>query len=130
MIRSLRTLLVVGVPIGAFAFACGSNGSSGEAGGSDASVGDAAGDGSFAGDTGSDAGGGGDALGDAETAMCSDYNPSKNVYWGDLHTHTALSADAYGWGNRNFPHDAHRFASTPSATTPIAAGAPTPGPLV
>ncbi len=68
---------------------------------------------------------------DAGTAItCADFNPDKNVYWGDLHTHTALSADAYGWGNRNFPHDAYRFASDPTSTTPIAAGAPTPGPRV
>jgi hypothetical protein len=67
---------------------------------------------------------------DAAPALCADYNADKNLYWGDLHTHTALSADAYGWGNRNFPHDAYRFASDPSVETPIAAGAATPGPRV
>ena len=67
---------------------------------------------------------------DGALARCSDYNADKNVYWGDLHTHTAFSGDAYGWGNRNFPHDAYRFASDPTATTPIAAGATAPGPLV
>lgn len=72
-----------------------------------------------------------DAALDATPAVrCTDYSASNNVYWGDLHTHTALSADAYEWGNRNFPHDAYRFASDPYAKTQIAAGAPTPGPLV
>jgi uncharacterized protein DUF3604 len=61
---------------------------------------------------------------------CPDFSPAKNLYWGDLHTHTALSADAYEWGNRNLPHDAYRFASDPSAQTQIAAGAATPGPQV
>jgi Protein of unknown function (DUF3604) len=76
-----------------------------------------------------------DATGDASPGggeggpvQCPDYNPNKNVYWGDLHTHTALSGDAYGWGNRNFPHDAYRFAT--GAQTAIAAGASPPGPLV
>jgi hypothetical protein len=68
--------------------------------------------------------------GGAAPTQCSDFNPDKNLYWGDLHTHTALSGDAYGWGNRNFPHDAYRFATDPGATTPIAAGASPPGPLV
>jgi hypothetical protein len=67
---------------------------------------------------------------DAAPAACADYSDSKNVYWGDLHTHTALSADAYEWGNRNFPHDAYQFAANPNALTQIAAGAPTPGPEV
>jgi hypothetical protein len=68
---------------------------------------------------------------DAPGAACSDYNASNNLYWGDLHTHTALSADAYEWGNRNFPHDAYQFASNPEALTQIAAaGLPNPGPEV
>ena len=72
----------------------------------------------------------GAASADSGIAQCTDYNADKNVYWGDLHTHTALSGDAYGWGNRNFPHDAYRFATDPSTQTPIAAGATPPGPLV
>jgi hypothetical protein len=67
---------------------------------------------------------------DAPLPACADFNPNNNLYWGDLHTHTALSADAYEWGNRNFPHDAYRFASDPTAKTTLAAGAPTPGPQV
>ncbi len=109
-------LLSAGVAVAA----CGSRGSNGAAPPTDAAAGDATGDAAPASEAGPDGG----------AVQCTDFNPDKNVYWGDLHTHTALSADAYGWGNRNFPHDAYRFASDPSAQTPIAAGAPTPGPLV
>jgi hypothetical protein len=72
-----------------------------------------------------------DAGVDAPLPACGDFNTNKNLYWGDLHTHTALSADAYEFGNRNFPHDAYRFASDPTAKTQIAAaGSPSPGPMV
>src|SRR5580693_9114820 len=123
----MRVALVVallGVPVGAASIlaACGSNNSNGSSPGGDSgpadgttaegSPGDAAGDSVLATDSPPDAG----------PVRCTDFNPDKNVYWGDLHTHTALSGDAYGWGNRNFPHDAYRFASDPSAQTPIAAG--------
>ncbi|MGD9340912.1 MAG: DUF3604 domain-containing protein, partial [Chromatiales bacterium] len=33
-----------------------------------------------------------------------------NVYFGDVHVHTALSADAGGGGNRLMPREAYRFA--------------------
>jgi hypothetical protein len=133
--RLALVLATIGAPLCAAAVlaACGSGGNNGaspsgdaaagDGTAPDASGGDAAGDGPVASDTGT---GGADGA----TVQCNDYNADKNVYWGDLHTHTALSGDAYGWGYRNFPHDAYRFASTPSALTPIAAGAPTPGPLV
>ena len=37
-------------------------------------------------------------------------NPQKDLYWGDLHVHTALSFDAFIGGNRASPSDAYRFA--------------------
>jgi hypothetical protein len=100
-------LLAAGVAVAA----CGSRGSNGATPSADAAATDATGDAA----PGSEAGADGGAV------QCMDFNRDKNVYWGDLHTHTALSADAYGWGNRNFPHDAYRFASDPSAQTPMEA---------
>ncbi len=41
---------------------------------------------------------------------CSDHNPLKNVYFGDLHVHTGLSWDAWGYDNFHTPWDAYRFA--------------------
>ncbi|MGO8995417.1 MAG: DUF3604 domain-containing protein, partial [Polyangiaceae bacterium] len=133
--RRALAFVVLGAPLlgAATMVACGASTGNGSAPSSDASDdvttgnppgSDAAGEDALATDSGLDAGP------DVGAAQCVDFNPDKNVYWGDLHTHTALSGDAYGWGNRNFPHDAYRFASDPSALTPIAAGAPTPGPLV
>lgn len=41
---------------------------------------------------------------------CADNNPLNNAYFGALHVHTALSADAYGFGVTNMPDDFYRFA--------------------
>ncbi len=68
--------------------------------------------------------------GETTDPHCSGYDANKNVYWGDLHTHTVLSADAYGLGTRNFPHDAYRFASDSKAKLPIAPDSQPPGPHV
>jgi hypothetical protein len=42
--------------------------------------------------------------------QCSDYNPLRNVYWGDLHDHSYFSIDSYAFGNRRTPMDAYEFA--------------------
>jgi hypothetical protein len=62
------------------------------------------------------------AVGVTTQALCSDYNLYKNVYWGDLHTHTSYSVDAYSFRTRNTPQDAHAFAR--GAPKQIAAGDP------
>ena len=47
----------------------------------------------------------------AETANCPGYSPGhKQVFWGDLHVHTAYSLDAYGFGTLRTPAEAYRFA--------------------
>ncbi|MCX5860191.1 MAG: DUF3604 domain-containing protein [Proteobacteria bacterium] len=45
-----------------------------------------------------------------ERAPCSKSNPLKNLYFGDLHSHTSSSYDAWIWGSRATPEDAYRFA--------------------
>jgi hypothetical protein len=50
------------------------------------------------------------SLATAKGERCYDYNPEKNVYWGDLHVHTAYSMDAYMFDTRLTPRDAYRFA--------------------
>ncbi len=42
---------------------------------------------------------------------CSCFNPLRNVYFGDLHAHTALSMDAWIFGTRAQPADAYEFAT-------------------
>ena len=41
---------------------------------------------------------------------CSDHNPQKNAYFGELHIHTTLSGDAAAWGVITTPHEAYDFA--------------------
>jgi hypothetical protein len=54
------------------------------------------------------------------------YSPYANrgfptdVYFGDVHVHTALSADAGGAGNRLMPRDAYRFARGEQVTSSTA----------
>ena len=52
----------------------------------------------------------------AEESINPSYSPAvshnypTNVYWGDTHVHTNLSADAYTLNNRLSPDDAYRLA--------------------
>src|SRR5262249_28610237 len=61
-------------------------------------------------------------------AACADANPMKNVYFGELHTHTSYSLDAYSAGTRSDPSAAFAFGR--GGKVRVAAGAPTPGPEV
>ena len=45
-----------------------------------------------------------------EREPCADFNVLRNPYFGDLHIHTAVSADAYIFGTRAGPRDAYDFA--------------------
>ena len=45
-----------------------------------------------------------------ERTACSDRNPLRQLYWGDLHVHTALSFDAFSSQLRAGPVDAYAFA--------------------
>ena len=52
----------------------------------------------------------------------------KQVFWGDLHVHTAYSLDAYGFGTIRTPAEAYRFAKGARVSTP-AGGAQLERPL-
>ena len=47
-----------------------------------------------------------------------DYNPLKNVYWGELHVHTVESMDATFFGTTATIDDAYRFARGESLRSP------------
>ena len=47
---------------------------------------------------------------------------TKKAMWGDLHIHTALSADAYPDGTRTYPEDVYRFAKGEDIVIPSPAG--------
>lgn len=46
----------------------------------------------------------------AQRESCSDRNPLKNAYFGDVHVHTALSTDARSFGSLARPAEAYRYA--------------------
>jgi len=50
--------------------------------------------------------------------QCDHYDPQKNVFWGDLHIHTAYSMDAYMFDTRLGPEDAYAFARGEARTLP------------
>ena len=46
----------------------------------------------------------------ARAAGCENAPENKEVYWGDMHVHTAYSLDAYGFGTFQSPAEANQFA--------------------
>jgi hypothetical protein len=44
-----------------------------------------------------------------ERAACLDRDPRRQVFWGELHVHSALSMDAWLWDARNGPDETYRF---------------------
>jgi hypothetical protein len=45
-----------------------------------------------------------------QRSECVSKNPLNSAYFGDLHVHTSISKDSYGWGVRLSPDDAYRYA--------------------
>ena len=54
----------------------------------------------------------------APVPVCDDYDPARNLYWGDLHVHTAYSFDAWLHDVRLDPDDAYRFAQGEAVALP------------
>ena len=44
-----------------------------------------------------------------EREACADRDPRRQVFWGELHVHSALSMDAWLWDARNGPDETYRF---------------------
>ncbi len=57
-------------------------------------------------------------------ANCRQQFPEKRAFWGDLHIHTALSADAFPDGTRTYPEDVYRFAQGEVLQIPGRSGNP------
>ena len=113
-----RTLLLAAVAALGFV-ACpgcptpaGTDGGSGGGGGGGAGGGSGGGSGGggVAGGSGGGAEDGGTDAGSDGGLRCSTYNPLKNPYFGDLHSHTSYSFDAFTFDTRNTPFDAYAFA--------------------
>jgi hypothetical protein len=69
----------------------------------------------------------GEDVGPAPEVPCDSQDPLRQLYWGDLHVHTALSFDAWTYDVRLTPDDAYAFArGEPVALPPLdASGAGT-----
>ncbi|WP_299944523.1 DUF3604 domain-containing protein [uncultured Microbulbifer sp.] len=59
-----------------------------------------------------------------ERSPCIVQYPLKKAYYGDLHVHTAISADAYPDGTRTYPDDAYRYAKGAPIALPVPEGSP------
>ena len=57
-----------------------------------------------------------------DRTACKQQYPTKHAMWGDLHIHTALSADAYPDGTRTYPEDVYKFAKGVAISIPTPDG--------